>query len=262
MNKFFSLIFSICMLFGCFASAEEYPAENYDVYYQGNQNYPIVFTQMGYGYVLDRYTLRMDSDNSNELIVDLHEVNMYSNRMVPNPIHVYAKYSADNLNFTIGLKDTPNSKPIQVTTFDKSYLNKGTPETGLLFPAGRMMWECYSGTPLYKEFPMLKPVGESGAPCSIQVNETTRYARLSYTEAEVQMLKPSGIESYTIVFKPDHFVIKSVYANDPQIEQRLRREEVGTIMYYNENPRVRLVANYMGIGPKLTDEQRKAIGAY
>lgn len=252
MKRIFTLMLTIFMLLvGSMGFAEEYPAENYEMYYKGVRSYPIVFAQWGYGYVLDMYSVRRFKDDADEIVADIHEVEMATNRMKANPLHIYAKFNPDHGGFVIGFQDNPLTKPKELQTFDYGYLDKGTSETGLLFPAGRALWEMYTGTPLYKKYPMLKPVGEPGAPCMISVNENTRYARLGYDKAQVQMEKASGLEDYFITFKPEHFVIDAVYAENEQIEERLRREEVGQIMYYHNNPRVRLVANYMGFVPKL-----------
>lgn len=248
MKKLLLLLMTLCLYISISVGfAAEYPQENYEMYYEGNRNYPIAFVQWGNGYVLDGYSLRLKGSEANELAVDIHEVDLATNRMKPNPMHVYAKFDQDRASFVIGFMDSPNAKPQQLLSFDESYLNKGTSETALLFPAGRALWEMYTGTPLYKQYPMLKPIGESGAPCMIRVNENTRYARLDYDRAQVQMEKTSGLEEYYITFKPNHFVISSISAEDPQIEARLRREELNKVMYYEANPRVRLVANYMGI---------------
>lgn len=248
MKKLLLLLMTLCLYISISVGfAAEYPQENYEMYYEGNRNYPIAFVQWGNGYVLDGYSLRLKGSEANELAVDIHEVDLATNRMKPNPMHVYAKFDQNRASFVIGFMDSPNAKPQQLLNFDESYLNKGTSETALLFPAGRALWEMYTGTPLYKQYPMLKPIGESGAPCMIRVNENTRYARLDYDRAQVQMEKASGLEEYYITFKPNHFVISSISAENPQIEARLRREELNKVMYYEDNPRVRLVANYMGI---------------
>lgn len=244
MKKLLLLLMSLCL---CVSVSVGFAAENYEMYYGGNRSYPIAFVQWGNGYVLDGYSLRHKGIDSNELTVDIHEVDLATNRMKPNPMHVYAKYDKERASFVIGFMDSPDGKPEQLLSFDASYLDKGTSETALLFPAGRALWEMYTGTPLYKQYPMLKPIGESGAPCLIRVNENTRYARLGYDQAMVHMEKASGLEEYYITFKPDHFIISSISAEDPQIEARLRREELNKVMYYENNPRVRLVANYMGI---------------
>lgn len=242
--------------------AEEYPAENYEMYYMGNRTYPIVFAQWGYGYVLDMNSVRRFRDNADEVVADIHEVEMVTNRMKANPMHIYAKFNPDHGGFVIGFQDDPLRLPNELQTFDYGYLDKGTSETGLLFPAGRALWEGYTGVPLYKKSPMLKPVNESGAPSLIKVNENTRYGRLAYNKATVEMKKSTGVEFYEITFSRDHFIIDGIYAENEQVQERLRREELGKIMYYYDNPRVRLVANYMGFVPKLTKEQLEAVGGY
>lgn len=264
MKRFFILLISIWMLMFsslCFAEVE-FPKENYENYYLGNRSYPIVFASMGYGYVLDMYTVRMKGNDANEVLADMHEIDMSTDHMKPNPMHIYARFIPDRGSFAIGLLDSANSNPDNLQLFNSAHLNKGTSQTGLLFFAGRGLWEGYTGVPFFHEYPMLKPVSEPGAPYLIQVNEKTRYARLSYDQAQVHMEKSSGMEIYTISFKPEYFVIKSVYADDQQIQARLEKEEVGTKMYYEDNPRIRLVANHMGIGPKLTKEQIAAVGAF
>ena len=264
MKRFFILLISIWMLMFsslCFAEVE-FPKENYENYYKGNRSYPIVFASMGYGYALDMYSVRMKGNDTNEFLADIHEIDMTTNHMKPNPMHIFARFNPKRGSFGIGFLDSATSEPDNLMLFNSAHLNKGTSETGLLFFAGRGLWEGYTGVPFYREYPMLKPVSESGGPSLIQVNEKTKYGRLSYDQAEVHMLKSSGMEIYTVSFKPEYFVIKSVYADNEQIQARLEKEEVGTIMYYEDNPRIRLVANYMGIGPKLTREQIAAVGAY
>ncbi len=240
----------------------EYPKENYENYYYGNRAYPIVFASMGYGYVLDSYTVRMKEYDSNVVLADIHEIDMSTNHLKPNPMHIYARFNPDRGTFAIGLMDSATSNPDSLLHFDSEHLNKGTSETGLLFFAGRGLWECYTGVPFFRKYPMLKPVLESGGPSLFQVNDKTKYGRLSYDLAEVHMEKSSGMEIYRVSFKPEYFVIESVYADDKQIQARLEKEEVGTMMYYEDNPRIRLVANHMGIGPKLTREQIAAVGAF
>lgn len=264
MKRLLALIMTICLLMVtavAFAEAE-YPEENYEMYYMGNRNYPIVFAHMGTGYVLDKATVRTKGNDTNEIFAEIHEVDMNTNVMKANPMHVYTQYYPNRGSFIIGLADVPNAKAEQLYSFDYTYLDKGTSQTGLLFPAGRAIWEVAKAMPLYPDYPLLKPVGEPGGPALIKVNATTAYARLDYDKAEVNMQKASGLESYTISFRPDHFIITAVYADNPEIEARLRREEVGTVMYYNDNPRVRLVANYLGMVPNLTREQLNAVGAY
>ena len=262
MKRIWTLLLTVFLLaFSSLSFAEEeYPAENYAMYYQ-SRSYPIFYEHMGYAYILDTYTVRMLNDNPHELLAVVHELDQRDQHIKPNPVHLYAKYNPAQGRFVIGRQQQPNTIPQELYGYDAGSLANGSSKQ-MLFNAGRTMWECFTREPLYRQQPMLKPVGESGGPPMIYVNDKTRYARLDYDTAEVDMLKPTGIETYRIVFNPANFVIKSVYAENPQIQERLRREEVGVVMYYQDNPRVRLVANYLGFVHRLDKEQLTAVGAY
>jgi len=271
MKKLIALLILTFTILSCglaFAE-EEYPRENYEMYYQGNKVYPIAIAQMGYGFMVDWYSIRPVGYDPNELIADVHQVIMDRDIVRANPWHVYVKYNADK-SFKIGIRDNPQALvPAKLFCFDESFLNKGTSETGVFFPLGRTIYESYKRDqnykpkPLYPAWPMLKPVGESGAPTMIKVNDNTMYFRTGLNTASVMMLKPTGNESYDITFYSDYFIISRIHATNEEIKARLIREELNRKMYYKDNPRVQLVANYMGVIWKLSEvelEQVNAIG--
>lgn len=265
MKKLLAILMLIFTMLGCGGAMayEEYPEDNYKMYYEGNRAYPIAYATMGYGYVLDRFSLDSYEGDEKCLVCDVHEVNMATNRMLPNPMHVYAEYKPKKGSFAIGFQESYSGaipKPQDMHYFDASSLNKDNASTGLLFAVGRMMYEAYHHEPLYKNWPLLKPVGESGAPSLIQVNENTFYGRTGLNTAVIEMRKSSGIEFYSVTFHPKHFLISQISAENKEIEEYLTKTEVGRPMYYEDNPRVNLVRNYMGLGLPLSKEQLAAVG--
>lgn len=252
LSKLFFHILFVAMLmltsvgFGC----QEYPEENYKQYFEGCRTKPIAFVQWGYAYVVELNSVQAITSDHNTLKARVYEVKLdgdNTGKVLPNIINVYASYDKINDRFQIGfLKDNTHRAPAELHTFTKLHIGASTAEAGMLFHTGCVLWEGYHQKPFFEGNKRLKPVGESGAPMMIPVNDNTRFSRLDPDTAIVNMMKPTGSEFYTIYFTPDYFIVKDAHAEREEVEKKLK-EEIGVKQYYANNPRTALVKTYMGI---------------
>jgi len=244
MKKIFLLLLILlqCSFMAIAAAEEEYPEENYKMYYEGNGMYPIAFIQWGEGYVLDGFTAtRLGSDNV--LVADIHPVNMETKRMSPKTMHIRVDYKP-NKSFKACLQEERGlgEMPANANIFTVKKIGASTAETGMLFPAGRILWEMVHHKPFFKGQPILKPVGEAGAPALIKIREDLRYARYNQ---EVAWIAKEDL-SMTVLFTPTYFILQEYHTSDDKLKAKLEAL-VGKMSAYESNADIALVREYMGV---------------
>lgn len=245
MRKLFLMlmILSQCFWAAVSLAEENYPEENYHMYYQGYKQYPITFVQWGEGYVLDGYSITKLDASPNILVADIHPVNMDTAKMSSKTLHIRVDYEP-HVGFKAYLQEERGAG--ETISPVRSYTNKkigGTSvESGMFFNAGKMLWELAYNEPFFKDEPILKPVNQAGCPLFINVGKGLAYSRISPERACIA----KNEIFYEIVFAPTYYIVENYHT--PNEEPVASLENVkGKMQVYDNDADVALVKEYMGV---------------